>query len=129
MDHLALSFRLLRVAPAPSSPTRELRAHTRAPSTGRRGVVALLAARARFVQGHARASGAARVRCGPNPRSPVRVLKAAIPQLYQATMVDTGEIVAVKKVLQDKRFKNRELQVVRLATVSPLVPHVSIVAQ
>jgi hypothetical protein len=26
-------------------------------------------------------------------------------------MVDTGEIVAVKKVLQDKRFKNRELQV------------------
>ena len=29
----------------------------------------------------------------------------------QATMVDTGEVVAVKKVLQDKRFKNRELQV------------------
>jgi len=26
-------------------------------------------------------------------------------------MVDTGEVVAVKKVLQDKRFKNRELQV------------------
>jgi len=29
----------------------------------------------------------------------------------QATVVDTGEVVAVKKVLQDKRFKNREFQV------------------
>lgn len=29
-------------------------------------------------------------------------------------MVETGEIVAIKKVLQDKRFKNRELQIMRL---------------
>lgn len=28
-------------------------------------------------------------------------------------MVETGEIVAIKKVLQDKRFKNRELQIMR----------------
>ena len=27
--------------------------------------------------------------------------------VYQATMVETGEIIAVKKVLQDKRFKVR----------------------
>ncbi len=28
-------------------------------------------------------------------------------------MVQTGEVVAIKKVLQDKRFKNRELQIMR----------------
>lgn len=28
--------------------------------------------------------------------------------------METGEIVAIKKVLQDKRFKNRELQIMRL---------------
>ncbi|OQR69535.1 glycogen synthase kinase-3 beta-like [Tropilaelaps mercedesae] len=33
--------------------------------------------------------------------------------VYQARMVDTGELVAIKKVLQDKRFKNRELQIMR----------------
>ncbi|KAJ1495245.1 kinase-like domain-containing protein [Baffinella frigidus] len=31
----------------------------------------------------------------------------------QATLVETGETVAVKKVLQDKRFKNRELQIMK----------------
>lgn len=31
--------------------------------------------------------------------------------VYQATVVETGETVAIKKVLQDKRFKNRELQI------------------
>ena len=30
--------------------------------------------------------------------------------VYQAKLVETGEMVAIKKVLQDKRFKNRELQ-------------------
>jgi serine/threonine protein kinase len=31
--------------------------------------------------------------------------------VYQATVIETGETVAIKKVLQDKRFKNRELQI------------------
>eukprot|EP01101_Sappina_pedata_P005925 TRINITY_DN2828_c0_g1_i1.p1 TRINITY_DN2828_c0_g1~~TRINITY_DN2828_c0_g1_i1.p1 ORF type:complete len:495 (+),score=179.86 TRINITY_DN2828_c0_g1_i1:144-1628(+) len=34
--------------------------------------------------------------------------------VIQASVVDTGEIVAIKKVLQDRRFKNRELQIMRL---------------
>jgi hypothetical protein len=29
----------------------------------------------------------------------------------QATVIETGETVAIKKVLQDRRFKNRELQI------------------
>ncbi|KAF5405000.1 Glycogen synthase kinase 3 [Paragonimus heterotremus] len=33
--------------------------------------------------------------------------------VYQARLCDTNEIVAVKKVLQDRRFKNRELQIMR----------------
>ena len=33
--------------------------------------------------------------------------------VYQAKLVETGEMVAIKKVLQDKRFKNRELQIMR----------------
>ncbi|XP_031340074.1 glycogen synthase kinase-3 beta isoform X3 [Photinus pyralis] len=33
--------------------------------------------------------------------------------VYQAKLSDTGEMVAIKKVLQDKRFKNRELQIMR----------------
>ncbi|KAK1930994.1 Glycogen synthase kinase-3 beta [Phytophthora citrophthora] len=33
--------------------------------------------------------------------------------VFQATVEETGEIVAIKKVLQDKRFKNRELQIMR----------------
>jgi serine/threonine protein kinase len=31
--------------------------------------------------------------------------------VYQATIVETNETVAIKKVLQDRRFKNRELQI------------------
>jgi glycogen synthase kinase 3 beta len=34
--------------------------------------------------------------------------------VFQATTIGTGEVVAIKKVLQDKRFKNRELQIMRL---------------
>ena len=34
-------------------------------------------------------------------------------RVLQATLVETGELVAVKKVLQDKRFKNRELQIMK----------------
>lgn len=33
--------------------------------------------------------------------------------VYQARLLDTNENVAIKKVLQDKRFKNRELQIMR----------------
>lgn len=33
--------------------------------------------------------------------------------VYQAKLVDSNEMVAIKRVLQDKRFKNRELQIMR----------------
>ena len=32
----------------------------------------------------------------------------------QAKCLETGEIVAIKKVLQDKRYKNRELQIMQM---------------
>ena len=34
--------------------------------------------------------------------------------VYQATVQQTGKEVAIKKVLQDKRFKNRELQIMKM---------------
>ncbi|KAE8789614.1 Shaggy-related protein kinase theta [Hordeum vulgare] len=34
--------------------------------------------------------------------------------VYQAKCLETGETVAIKKVLQDKRYKNRELQTMQL---------------
>lgn len=34
--------------------------------------------------------------------------------VYQATATQTGETVAIKKVLQDRRFKNRELQMMQM---------------
>jgi len=34
--------------------------------------------------------------------------------VFQATTVGNGEVVAIKKVLQDKRFKNRELQIMKM---------------
>ncbi|RLO03647.1 hypothetical protein DYB28_007869, partial [Aphanomyces astaci] len=33
--------------------------------------------------------------------------------VFQATIEETNEVVAIKKVLQDKRFKNREMQIMR----------------
>nr|XP_039247779.1 glycogen synthase kinase-3 beta-like [Styela clava]XP_039247781.1 glycogen synthase kinase-3 beta-like [Styela clava] len=33
--------------------------------------------------------------------------------VYQARLADNNEMVAIKKVLQDRRFKNRELQIMR----------------
>lgn len=33
--------------------------------------------------------------------------------VFQARCQETGDVVAIKKVLQDKRFKNRELQIMR----------------
>jgi len=40
--------------------------------------------------------------------------RGSFGSVYLAQTVETGETVAIKKVLQDKRFKNRELQVMRL---------------
>eukprot|EP01097_Dermamoeba_algensis_P004172 TRINITY_DN2765_c0_g1_i2.p1 TRINITY_DN2765_c0_g1~~TRINITY_DN2765_c0_g1_i2.p1 ORF type:complete len:467 (-),score=101.33 TRINITY_DN2765_c0_g1_i2:212-1417(-) len=34
--------------------------------------------------------------------------------VFLASVVDGGEMVAIKKVLQDKRFKNRELQIMKM---------------
>lgn len=34
--------------------------------------------------------------------------------VFMAKVLETDEVVAIKKVLQDKRFKNRELQIMRL---------------
>eukprot|EP01059_Diplonema_ambulator_P015816 TRINITY_DN27024_c0_g1_i1.p1 TRINITY_DN27024_c0_g1~~TRINITY_DN27024_c0_g1_i1.p1 ORF type:complete len:365 (+),score=49.95 TRINITY_DN27024_c0_g1_i1:53-1147(+) len=34
--------------------------------------------------------------------------------VFLAKVVETGEMVAIKKVLQDKRYKNRELQIMRM---------------
>mmetsp|Transcript_77225 Transcript_77225/g.116171 ORF Transcript_77225/g.116171 Transcript_77225/m.116171 type:complete len:385 (+) Transcript_77225:500-1654(+) len=45
--------------------------------------------------------------------------------VFEAKVVETGEVVAIKKVLQDKRFKNRELQIMRQLVKDP---HPSIVA-
>ena len=33
--------------------------------------------------------------------------------VFVANIAETGNVVAVKKVLQDKRYKNRELQIIR----------------
>lgn len=40
--------------------------------------------------------------------------KGSFGVVFQASTIGSGEIVAIKKVLQDKRFKNRELQIMRL---------------
>lgn len=45
--------------------------------------------------------------------------------VFEAKVVETGEIVAIKKVLQDKRFKNRELQIMKDLVKDP---HPNIVA-
>jgi hypothetical protein len=45
--------------------------------------------------------------------------------VFEAKVVETGEVVAIKKVLQDKRFKNRELAIMRLLVKDP---HSNIVA-
>lgn len=34
-------------------------------------------------------------------------------EVYQSTIAETNEVVAIKKVFQDKRYKNRELQIMR----------------
>ncbi|GAB5032908.1 cmgc gsk protein kinase [Nannochloropsis oceanica] len=44
--------------------------------------------------------------------------------VFQATELETREVVAIKKVLQDKRFKNRELQIMKQLVK---LPHPNIV--
>ena len=39
--------------------------------------------------------------------------------VFEAKVVETGKVVAIKKVLQDKRFKNRELQIMRQLVKDP----------
>jgi serine/threonine protein kinase len=39
--------------------------------------------------------------------------KGTFGTVYKARDGDTGEIVAVKKVLQDRRYKNRELSMMK----------------
>lgn len=45
--------------------------------------------------------------------------------VFEAKVIETNEVVAIKKVLQDKRFKNRELQIMRQLVK---FPHINIVA-
>ncbi len=33
--------------------------------------------------------------------------------MFKATIAETGETVAIKKVFQDKRYKNRELEILK----------------
>jgi serine/threonine protein kinase len=40
--------------------------------------------------------------------------KGTFGTVYRAVHRSTGENVAIKKVLQDKRYKNRELQILKL---------------
>ncbi len=41
--------------------------------------------------------------------------------VFLAKIVETGDAVVIKKVLQDKRFKNRELQIMRMINHRNLV--------
>lgn len=41
--------------------------------------------------------------------------------VFLAKVVETGETVAIKKVLQDKRFKNRELQIMRMVNHANII--------
>lgn len=47
--------------------------------------------------------------------------KGSFGVVFLATVVETGEPVAIKKVVQDKRYKNRELQVMRMLTHTNIV--------
>eukprot|EP00954_Amorphochlora_amoebiformis_P002903 228501-Amorphochlora_amoeboformis.AAC.2 len=42
------------------------------------------------------------------------VAKGSFGVVFKATLSGTGEVVAIKKVLQDPRYKNRELQILRI---------------
>ena len=42
------------------------------------------------------------------------IIEGSLVTFFQAKCLETGETVAIKKVLQDRRYKNRELQLLRL---------------
>lgn len=46
-------------------------------------------------------------------------LLAVLDDGDQATELETRDVVAIKKVLQDKRFKNRELQIMKQLVKQP----------
>ncbi|TMS36885.1 hypothetical protein L596_003950 [Steinernema carpocapsae] len=51
---------------------------------------------------------------GLRPRPAAKVIgNGSFGVVYMAKLAETNEAVAIKKVLQDKRFKNRELQIMR----------------
>jgi serine/threonine protein kinase len=39
--------------------------------------------------------------------------KGSFGVVYKATITETGEVVAIKKVYQDKKYKNRELEIIK----------------
>jgi glycogen synthase kinase 3 beta len=45
--------------------------------------------------------------------------RGSFGSVYLAKTVETGDTVAIKKVLQDRRFKNRELQIMRFLAQHP----------
>lgn len=48
--------------------------------------------------------------------------KGTFGVVYLATVAETGEQVAIKKVLQDRRYKNRELQIIKELNHPNVVP-------
>ena len=48
--------------------------------------------------------------------------KGSFGVVFQATVVDTGEVVAIKKVLQDRRFQNRELDIMQMLSHPCIIP-------
>ena len=48
--------------------------------------------------------------------------------VFRATIVETGAVVAIKKVLQDKRFKNRELHIMKQLRSNPKALSAALVA-
>ncbi|CAB1351141.1 unnamed protein product [Coregonus sp. 'balchen'] len=79
---------------------------------------------AMFIMSHCRDSGKVTTvvaTSGQGPDRPQEVSYTDIKVIgngsfgvvYQARLIDSQEMVAIKKVLQDKRFKNRELQIMR----------------
>jgi glycogen synthase kinase 3 beta len=48
--------------------------------------------------------------------------KGTFGVVYLATVAETGEQVAIKKVLQDRRYKNRELQIIKELSHPNVVP-------
>ncbi|MES1907129.1 MAG: Glycogen synthase kinase-3 beta [Cercozoa sp. M6MM] len=74
------------------------------------------------VRGHQRASSQAQAQGSSNQQRQEECMYTAervigtgsFGVVYQATVSGTGESVAIKKVLQDRRYKNREHQIMRV---------------